>query len=87
VIVRLGFAGAAALKLAVTCFAALIDTWQLLAVPLQAPAQPSKVEPASAVAVTVTLAVAAWSALQPAPPGLLQCRPAPETVPLPVPFT
>ena len=45
-----------ALKVAVTLFAAFMVTVQVLAVPLQAPDQPEKAEPALGAAVRVTLA-------------------------------
>jgi hypothetical protein len=52
------------LKDAVTLRAALIDTWQVVAVPVQAPLQPVKVEPVAGLAVSVTAALNAKLALQ-----------------------
>jgi len=45
-----------ALKVAVTLFAALIATVQVVAVPVQAPLQPLKTEPLAGVAFRLTLA-------------------------------
>jgi hypothetical protein len=42
-------------KVAVTLWTPVMLTAQMLVVPLQAPLQPVKVEPAAAVAVSVTL--------------------------------
>jgi hypothetical protein len=70
-------------KPAVTVFARFIVTVQVAAVPVQAPVQPLKVEPAAAVAVSVTvlfwLKLAAQAAPQSIPAGELV------TVPVPVP--
>ncbi len=72
-----------ALKLAVTVCAALIVTVQVAVVPVQAPDQPLKVDPAVAAAVNVTLLfwlkLAAQVAPQLIPAGVLV------TVPVPVP--
>jgi hypothetical protein len=70
-------------KLAVTVLATFIVTVQVLAVPVQAPDQPLKVEPADAAAVNLTPAFLVKLALQVTP----QLMPAGElvTVPLPVP--
>jgi hypothetical protein len=72
-----------AVKVAVTAFAALMDTVQVVAVPEQAPVQFVKVDPALAAAVKVTLAFWLKLAEQVAP----QLMPAGElvTVPAPVP--
>jgi hypothetical protein len=70
-------------KLAVTAFAALIVTVQVLAVPVHDPDQPLKVDPAVATAVKMTLLFLLKLAAQVAP----QLMPAGElvTVPAPVP--
>jgi hypothetical protein len=62
----------------------VIATTQLELVPEQAPLHPLNVAPALGVAVRVTVAPAACGSLQPPPPRLVQERPAPEMVPLPV---
>ncbi len=71
-------------NVAVTDFAVVIDTVQIVLVPEHAPLQPEKVAPKSGVAVSVTEAPAAWAALHPEP-VLEQASPAPEIDP--VPFT
>ena len=70
-----------ALKVAVTVFAAFMVTVQVVVVPVHAPVQPSKAEPAAGAAVNVTLAF--WLKLavqvvpQLMPAGLLVIVPAP----------
>src|ERR1035441_9884051 len=72
--------GGLLVNVAVTDFAALIVTSQLPA-PVHAPDQPANVEPAAAVAVSVTSVPSLYSeAHAPAPLPVLHC-----TVPLPVP--
>jgi hypothetical protein len=68
-------------KLAVTLRAALIATLHELAVPLQEPLHPAKVEPVPGVAVRVTVASCAKLALQVAP----QLMPVGALVTVPVP--
>jgi hypothetical protein len=70
-------------NVAVTDLAAVIETAQVFAEPLQAPLQPAKVEPLAAVAVSVTLVPVATDAVQVLPqsrPPVLE-----DTVPWPVP--
>ena len=68
-------------NVAVTDFAALIETTHVAAVPVQAPLQPVKLEPAAAAAVSVTFVPsvkAAWQvAPQAMPAGLLVTVPEP----------
>jgi hypothetical protein len=71
-------------NVAVTLFAFVIATEQLVLVPEHAPPQPLKVPPKVAVAVRVMVAPAACGTLQPEPPELVQLRPPPAIVPLPV---
>ena len=70
------------MKVAVTFLAALRVTVQL-AVPVQSPLQPTKVEPASAVAVSVTVVPEAKLAEQVAPQLMLAGKE--DTLPVPVP--
>lgn len=70
-------------KEAVTLFAFVIPTVQIVLVPEQAPLQPANVAPKPGVAVSVTVAPAACAALQPTPDPE-QLSPAPLTVPLPL---
>ena len=58
------------MKLAVTLRAAVMLTEQVLAVPVQDPDHPPKVEPDAAVAVKVTLVPDAKEALQVAPQAM-----------------
>jgi hypothetical protein len=70
-------------KDALTLFALLIETVQVVAVPLQAPPQPEKVAPEAGVAVNVTLAPSDWLAVHAVAP-LPQLIPPPVTVPGPL---
>src|SRR5439155_16605873 len=70
-------------KDALTFFAPVIETTQVVAVPLHAPPQPVKVAPAAGVAVNVIFALAGSSALHVVAP-LPQLMPPPVTVPLPL---
>jgi hypothetical protein len=72
-------------KEAVTAFAALKVTEQVVAVPVQVPPpQPVKVAPAEGAAVSVTIEFAAWPALEQVVAPAPQLIPPPVTVPLPV---
>ena len=82
--VRVSVLGARA-KLAVTLRAAVIATVQVVAMPVQAPLQPLKLEPAAGVAVSVTFALNAklpeqLVEVEPAAVGVLQLRPEGEEV-------
>jgi hypothetical protein len=71
-------------NVAVTLRACVIDTEQVESVPVQAPPHPVNAEPKLGLAVIVTRAVAAWLAAHPDPPAVVQLRPAPVILPLPV---
>ena len=70
------------LNVAVTERAAVIETVQVLVVPVHAPLQPANVEPLAAAAVSVTFVLLATLAEHTVP----QLMPPPDTVPAPVPF-
>ncbi len=69
--------------MAVTLFAAVMETVQLAPDTLVQPSQDLKMEAAFGVAVSVTLAPFATVALQPSGVAALQAIPAPSTVPPP----
>jgi hypothetical protein len=74
--------GAAVENAALTVFALVIETVQVVAVPLQAPPQPLNVAPEAGVAVRVTFALSVWLAVHVVAP-LPQLIPPPVTVPGP----
>ena len=77
----LSASGGSTANVAVTAFAAFIETVQVESCRLQAPLQPLKPEPAAATAVSVTLVPSVKSAAQVAP----QAMPAGLLVTVPVP--
>src|SRR6185436_14583160 len=59
-----------AVKVAVAFLAASMVSWQVVAVPVQSPLQPAKVEPVAGAAVSVTVAPSAKSCVQVAPQSM-----------------
>ena len=72
-------------KVAVTFFAAVMETVQLVPAYVLQPDQLLKIDDPSGVAVRVTVSPFATGALQPAVDPEVQAMPAPVTVPAPVP--
>src|SRR4051794_33724424 len=79
--VRVRWAGGTAVKDGESGLAGFSVSVQVVAVPVQAPLQPAKVEPAVGLAVRVTLVPSVYVSEQSAPHEM----PVPVTVPLPVP--